>query len=157
MNGKPRQTRQRFRDVHTGQISFQVVNYPGRRRVVKFRQDESLDLTPLPVSPPPPTPAEIECRQLATELIGRPADDAVMESLRRAAALPPQKPGNPLARLRDRSKEYADTTSQVNWQRISRHSTGCEAAARESNGQAREPQLLRILQQAARGVGIPFL
>jgi nucleoid DNA-binding protein len=108
MNGKPRQAEQRFRNVQTGKIDFRVANYPGRRRVVKFKPDESLDLTPLPA---PPTPEEIECRQLAMELIGKPADDAVMESLKRAAALHPQKPGNLLARLRDRQQRglrYSD-------------------------------------------------
>ena len=71
MNGKPRQVSQRFRDVHTGEIAVQVVDYPGRRRVVKFRPDESLDLTPLPLPVPPatPRPEQIECRRLATELL----------------------------------------------------------------------------------------
>ena len=110
MNGQPRRAKQRFRNVRTGEIYSKVVTYPGRRRVVKFRPDESLDLTPLPA---PPTAEEIECRQLATELIGRPADDAVMESLKRAAALHPQKPGNLLARLRDRHQRglrYSDAS-----------------------------------------------
>jgi nucleoid DNA-binding protein len=101
MNGEPRRAPQRFRDVRTGEITVKDVTYPGRRRVVKFRPDESLDLTPLPV---PPTPEEIECRELATELIGMPADDAVMERLKHAAAQPSTKPGNLLARLRDRKQ-----------------------------------------------------
>jgi hypothetical protein len=82
--------------------------------VVNFRADESLDLTPLP---PPPTLEEIQCRQLATELIGKPVDDAVMERLTCAAALPPQKPGNLLARLRDRhqrGRRYSDAIDLAN-------------------------------------------
>jgi nucleoid DNA-binding protein len=108
MNGEPRQVSQRFRDVRTGEITVKDVNYPGRRRVVKFRPDEILDLTPLP------SPEQIECRQLATELLGKPANDAVMESLKRAAALPPQRPGSLLARLRDRQqrgRRYQDASS----------------------------------------------
>jgi nucleoid DNA-binding protein len=110
MIGQPRRAKQRFRNVRTGEICSKVVDYPGRRRVVKFRSDDSLDLTLLPA---PPTSEEIESRQLATELIGGPADDAVMESLKRAAALPPKKPGNLLARLRDRQqrgRRYKDAS-----------------------------------------------
>jgi nucleoid DNA-binding protein len=110
MNGAPRQASHRFRSVRTGEITVKTVNYPGRRRVVKFRPDVSLDLTPLPA---PPTPEQIECRQLVTELIGMPPDDAIMESLLRAAAFPPQKPGNLLARLRDRKqrgRRYQDAS-----------------------------------------------
>ena len=52
MNGEPRRASQRFRDVRTREITVKVINYRGRRRVVKFRPDESLDLTPLPAPPP---------------------------------------------------------------------------------------------------------
>jgi nucleoid DNA-binding protein len=101
MNGKARSRMQRFRNVQTDEINFRIVRYPGRRRVVRFRPDETLDLTPLPE---PPTTEELQCRQLAAELIGKPASDAVMERLHRAAAFPPQKPGNLLARLRERQQ-----------------------------------------------------
>jgi nucleoid DNA-binding protein len=101
MNGKPRRARPRFRDVHTGKISFKVVNYPGRRRVVKFRPDVSLDLTPLPVPPPPPTPEEIRCRQLAMELLAQAVDDQIMAKLQQGAHFPTPKPGALLRRLKE--------------------------------------------------------
>jgi hypothetical protein len=90
-----------FRDVHTGKISFRVVNYPGRRRVVKFRSDESLDLTPLPVPPPPPTLEQIECRQLAAELLAQAVDDQIMAKLQQGADFPSPKPGALLRRLKE--------------------------------------------------------
>jgi nucleoid DNA-binding protein len=98
MNGKPRRLSQRFQDVRTREIAVQVVDYPGRRRVVKFRPDESLDLTPLPV---PPTPEEIECRQLATELLAKVVDDQVMIQLQEGADFPSPKPGALLRRLKE--------------------------------------------------------
>jgi nucleoid DNA-binding protein len=96
MNGEPRQVSQRFQDVRTGEITVKDVNYPGRRRVVKFRPDESLDLAPLPV---PPTPEEIECRQLATELLGKAVDDQIMAALQKGADFPSPKPSALLRRL----------------------------------------------------------
>ena len=95
--GKPRRRLQKFRNVQTGRPSFKLVDYPGRRRVVKFRPDESLDLTPLPV---PPTPEEIECRQLAAELLGHAVDDETMARLQQSADIHRPKPGNLLRRLK---------------------------------------------------------
>jgi hypothetical protein len=91
MNGEPRQASQRFRDVRTGEVSCSVVNYPRRRQVVKFRPDESLDLTPLLIPPPPPTPEQIECRQLATELLAQPVDDQIMAKLQQGADISQSK------------------------------------------------------------------
>jgi len=101
MNGNPRQVAQRFRGVRTGEITVKIVNYRGRRRVVKFRADESLDLTPLPVPPPPPTPEQIECRQLATELLAKAVDDQIMAQLQEGADSPSSKPGALLRRLKE--------------------------------------------------------
>jgi nucleoid DNA-binding protein len=58
-NGKPRATMQQFRNIQTDEIDRRIVRYPGQRRVVKFRPDETLDLTPLPL---PPTPEALQCR-----------------------------------------------------------------------------------------------
>ena len=49
--GKPRRMFQRFRGIQKGKILYRIVDYPGRRRVVKFAPNLDLDLTPLP-SPP---------------------------------------------------------------------------------------------------------
>lgn len=110
--GRPRQKLQRFRSIATGQVQFRLTRYPGRRRIVKLKPDPSmvviLDSPPLP-APRPENTAEREERQLASLLLGRPADQAVMTSLRQAvgahpripgARLPP-KPGALLRRLRE--------------------------------------------------------
>lgn len=101
MNGNPRRASQRFRDVRTGEIIVKIVNYRGRRRVVKFRPEESLDLTPLPVPPPPPTPEQMECRRLATELLATAVDDQIMAELQKDADFPSPKPGALLRRLKE--------------------------------------------------------
>jgi len=101
MNGEPRRTSQRFRDVRTGEIAVKVINYRGRRRVVKFRPDESLDLTPLQAPPPPPTLEQVECRQLATELLAKSVDDQIMAQLQESADFPSAKPGALLRRLKE--------------------------------------------------------
>lgn len=96
--GKSRPQLQKFRNVQTGKPSLKLVDYPGRRRVVKFRPDESLDLTPLPV---PPTPEEIECRELAAKLLGHTVDDQSMARLQYGADFPQPRPGALLRRLRE--------------------------------------------------------
>ena len=98
MNGEPRRASQRFQDVRTGEIAVKVINYRGRRRVVKFRPDESLDLTPLP---PPPTREQVECRQLATDLLAKAVDDQIMAQLQKDADFPSPKPGALLRRLKE--------------------------------------------------------
>jgi nucleoid DNA-binding protein len=101
MNGNPRRVSHRLRDVGTREITVKVINYRGRRRVVKFRPDESLDLTPLPVPPPPPTPEQFECRQLATELLAKAVDDQILAQLQESTDSPSSKPGALLRRLRE--------------------------------------------------------
>ena len=101
MNGESRRASQRFRDVRTREITVKVINYRGRRRVVKFRPDESLDLTPLPAPPPPPTPEQFECRRLATELLAEAVDDQIMAKLQKGADIPSAKPGALLRRLKE--------------------------------------------------------
>jgi nucleoid DNA-binding protein len=102
--GRPRQEwLHRFQNVQTGKAMSKTVKYPGRRRVVKFKPDESLDLTPPPLPPPPETPEQIEARQLATELLAlkEHADKALMAILQQAVEVHPHKPGALLRRLRE--------------------------------------------------------
>src|SRR6185369_12528844 len=97
--GKPRLELQPFENVNTGKHMSKFIRYPGRHRVIKFRPDESLDLTP----PPPPEPPEVtEARQLATEILNlkKPADNALLSALQDAVDLRPNKPGALLRRLR---------------------------------------------------------
>jgi nucleoid DNA-binding protein len=93
--GRERREWQRFRNVNTGKIKFAMVSQPGRRRVVKFKPDEKLDLKPLP---PPETVEQAAARQVASELLGKPADQAVMAMLQQAVEVNPQKPWERLAR-----------------------------------------------------------
>ena len=69
--GQPRREWQRFVNVRTGKIMFTIVDFRGKRLVVKFSPDLNLDLSPLPQ---PLTPDEIEALQLASELLGKTAD-----------------------------------------------------------------------------------
>lgn len=93
----------RFKNVQTGKAMYKTVKYSGRRRVLKFKPDESLDLTPPPLPPPPETPEQIEERQLATELLAlkQPAEKAFMATLQQAAEVHSCKPGALLRRLRE--------------------------------------------------------
>jgi nucleoid DNA-binding protein len=108
--GKRRQRFQWLRNVNTGEDRLKIVSYPGRRRVVKFRPDEGLDLTPLPA---PPTPEEIECRELASQLLGFRVNDQVMASLQAAADVHQPKPGRLLRRLREcRNRGWTNVSVQ---------------------------------------------
>ena len=66
--------------------------------MVKFKPDLVLDLTPLPL---PETAEQLEARQLASYLLGEPANNAVMAALQRAAELRKCMPGSLLRRLRE--------------------------------------------------------
>jgi nucleoid DNA-binding protein len=99
--GKPRQRFQKLFNVQTGESRHKFVRFPGQRRVVRFRPDLALDLTPLPVPPPPPTPEEIECQQLATELLGHPVNARILKYLKQHADFPQPKPGSLLRRLKE--------------------------------------------------------
>jgi len=119
--GKPRKTLQRLSNVNTGKRSSRLVKYPGRRRVLNFTPDEKVDLPmppPLPPpeapkavpTPPPETPEEIETRQLAAALLGKPVDRAIIAILQHATEINPDgtpvsspKSGALLRRLRDMS------------------------------------------------------
>jgi nucleoid DNA-binding protein len=122
-NGKPRRKFQRFQNVNTGKRAYKLIKYPGRHRVVKFTPDESLDLTPLPVPPPPETPEQIEARQLATELLAlkRPADNALMAKLQQAFEVHPTYHGSVLLRLRE--------IKARGWQSLDVHSLAAHVAA----------------------------
>jgi nucleoid DNA-binding protein len=102
--GKPRRKFQRFRNVHTRKTDFQFIHYSGRRRVVKFTPDLTLDLTPLPPLPLPETAEQLEARQLASYLLGKPANKAIMAELQQAAEVHRCMPRSLLLRLR----EYKD-------------------------------------------------
>jgi hypothetical protein len=102
--GRPRTKSQRFTNVNTRKIDFKIIRYPGRHKVVKFIPDLALDLTPPAPPPIPETPEQVEARQLASELLARPADKAVMATLQKAAELLLCRPGSLLRRLR----EYKD-------------------------------------------------
>jgi nucleoid DNA-binding protein len=99
--GKPRREAQRFGNVNTRKTRSQIIHYSGRRRVVKFTPDLALDLTPLPPLPLPETAEQIESRQLASYLLGKPADMAIMAALQQAAEFRRCMPGSLLRRLRD--------------------------------------------------------
>ena len=98
--GKPRTQVKRLSNIHTRKTRLVIARYAGRRRVVTFKPDESLDLTPLPTPPPPLTAEQVECRRLAAELLGKPVDDQVMAVLQQAADFPRPRPGALLNRLR---------------------------------------------------------
>src|ERR1039457_5303021 len=88
--GKPRRKNQRFRNVNNKKIAFRLVRYPGGRRVVKFMPDPNLDLTPPPL---PETPEQVEALQRASELLGKPANKAIMARLQQAVEVHPSQPG----------------------------------------------------------------
>lgn len=97
--GETRQELHRFRHPKTGKIVHKQTRYKGTRNVVKFTPDEMLDLTP---PPPPIRSEEMECRDLASELLGNhPADDQTMAILNAAILEQCRKPGALLRRLRE--------------------------------------------------------
>jgi hypothetical protein len=89
--GKPwRENRHKFRNVNLGNVNrgmtdARPVDYPGRRRVVKFQPNPMLDLTPLPQPPAPETTEQIEARELASYLLGKEVDRQAVAALQRAA------------------------------------------------------------------------
>ena len=99
--GTPRRQFQKFRNIQTENQDHRFVAYPGRRRVVKFTPDSNLDLTPMPRPRLPETPEEVEARQLASELLGKPADRAIIARLQQAVEVHPFKQGALLRRLRE--------------------------------------------------------
>jgi hypothetical protein len=102
--GRPHTKFRKFRNINTGKTDFAYISCPGRRRVVKFKPDLALDLTPLPPLPLPETAEQVEARQLASYLLGKAADKVVMAALQKAAELHRCMPGSLLLRLR----EYKD-------------------------------------------------
>jgi len=99
-NGKPRTRIQKFRNIQTGKIDHRIVDYPERRRVLKFTPNLNLDLT-LPGPPIPEIPEHIEARQLASELLGKPVNKVVMVMLQEAVKTHPFKRETLLQRLRE--------------------------------------------------------
>jgi nucleoid DNA-binding protein len=99
--GKQRKVVQTFRHIQTKQIVHRIVRYPGWRMVLKFSPDFGLELTPLPRPLLPDTPEQVEVRQLASELLCKPADMAIIAMLQEAVELHPHQPGALLRRLRD--------------------------------------------------------
>jgi nucleoid DNA-binding protein len=111
--GRSRRKVQKFLNIQTGMIDLQIGLFPGRRRVLKYTPDLDLDLTPLPPPPAPETPEQVEARQLASELLGKPADRAGIAT-QKAVEVHPSKPGALLRRLRefkDRGMHFGDVTA----------------------------------------------
>lgn len=100
-NSRPRQKLQRFRNVQTGKAMYRIVRFRGPHRVVRFRPDMQLDMSPLPAPPPEPTPEQIEIQQLASELFEKPVNEALLARLQEAVEVHPHKPGALLRRLRE--------------------------------------------------------
>ena len=69
--------------------------------VLKFSPDLNLDLTPSPRPSLPDTPEQVEVRQLASELLCKLADMAIIATLQEAVELHPHQLGALLRRLRD--------------------------------------------------------
>ena len=90
--GKSKIRLTRFRNVQTKEITPRFVTFFRQRIRVKFTPDLTLDLSPLVLPPPPPTPQQIETCQLAAELVGKPPTDHDMLLLERAAAVHPTRP-----------------------------------------------------------------
>jgi len=109
--GKLRWVVQRFRNVNDKKIALKVVRYPGAHRVVKFTPDLNLDLTPPPL---PESPEELEARMIASELLGKPANKAIMVRLQQAVEVHPFKEGALLRRLRE-CKSRGRTFDNVEW------------------------------------------
>ena len=97
--GKKRAEVHRFRQVGTRYAMDKLVYYKGSRKVIKFLPDESLDLTPLPKVPPPLTAEQIQCLDLAEEILKQPVDRKTLELLQEYAEFPQAKLGALLRRL----------------------------------------------------------
>jgi len=112
---KPRlELHHKFEDLRTGP-AFRAVKYRGKRKIVKFRPDEALDLSPLPPSPRPAAKRETlefrTCRKLVSEMVGEPIDDAGMQLLQGAVGSQARSPISLLEALRERkAKGYAYVT-----------------------------------------------
>jgi nucleoid DNA-binding protein len=105
-------------NVHTGKAQYRVVPRQRRPRRITFKAHPWVDLTP----PPPPTPAEIETRQLAAELLGRPVDDRIMAELQAGVDIHAHRPGalygpgallRRLRHLKNRGRRFEDATSMA--------------------------------------------
>jgi nucleoid DNA-binding protein len=94
-----------FQDLETGEPVTRPVRYKGKRKIVKFVSDESLDLSPLPAAPRPArreTPEFAACRKLASELVEEPIDNIGMQLLQRVVYSHARSPTALLAALRER-------------------------------------------------------
>jgi nucleoid DNA-binding protein len=100
-------------NVHTRKKSYRVVPAFRRPRRIVFTPYRALDFTP------PPSPQEIEARQLAAELLGRTVDDRIMAELQAGVDIHAHRPGAPhgrgalLRRLRElkkRGRHFQDVT-----------------------------------------------
>lgn len=106
-SGKPRREhRHKFRNVNLvngnrGMIDALPVNYPGRRRVVKFQPNPKLDLTPLPQPATRETIEQVEARELASYLLGKAVDRQAVTALQRAAETKRCVEGSLVRRLKE--------------------------------------------------------
>ena len=106
LEGEPRiEPNHMFQDLETHKPVTRPVRYKGARKIVKFVSDESLDLSPLPASARPAqreTPEFAACRELASELVAEPMDDAGMQLLQRVVYSQARSPVALLEALRER-------------------------------------------------------
>ena len=97
-NGRASHRFQNFRHMKNGLRFFRRVGYPGRRRVIRFDPDLSLNLDHCAEYPPPTIPItacpwlfksqdpkQAEIWKLAAELLGAPVDTATVAVLQEAA------------------------------------------------------------------------
>ncbi|HLK32115.1 MAG TPA: hypothetical protein VKT29_03435, partial [Terriglobales bacterium] len=111
-NGKPRRRIKKLRNVNTGKPFLGLISYPGRRRVIKFDPDPSLNLEYCAELPPPTIsvaahpiksdPEQAEAWKLAAELLHSHVDTAIMDELQAAADQYTDRPGALLLMLRRR-------------------------------------------------------
>ena len=86
-------------NIHTGKSPYRILDSTKRKFRIVFTPHPGLDLTP---PPSPPSPAELEARQLAAELLGQPVNDGTMADLQRnGIEIHPHLSGALLRRLRE--------------------------------------------------------
>jgi len=79
-------------------LKFQITHAPTHDRRIVFKPDLTLDLTP------PPSPEELEARQLAAELLSQPVNDWTTAYLQETINPRRPRPGALLRRLRELKK-----------------------------------------------------
>ena len=99
-NNRKRPELKKYRNIATGRISYKVVVYGRAQRRIKFLPDQQLNVELIPKPPGPPTPEELEIRELVLLFTGRPPTAQDIAVLQRAIEWRPHKSGALLRRLR---------------------------------------------------------